>query len=294
MPPKMNSMTRSAANHPCFSASASGHWGRIHLPVAPECNIQCNYCNRRYDCANESRPGVTSRVLLPGDAVSCLDALAMNGTDISVVGIAGPGDALCDPERTLDTIKAVRRAYPGLLICLSTNGLNLTGYITALADAGVTHVTLTMNAVDPSIGEKICSRVKTGGSVYHGHEAAELLITRQREALKGLKSNGIAVKINTVVITGINDSHVTCIAREVAGSGADLMNCLPLIPVSGTPFAGLKAPSSGTMRRIRAEASEYMNIMNHCSRCRADAAGLIGGEPHVAPIQRRNSVTCLS
>ena len=25
----------------------------MHVAVAPACNIQCNYCNRKYDCANE-------------------------------------------------------------------------------------------------------------------------------------------------------------------------------------------------------------------------------------------------
>jgi len=288
----MKSAPGADSSHPCFNKSAQGRWGRIHLPVAPECNIRCNYCNPRYDCTNESRPGVTSRVLLPGDAVAYLDALVKRGNDISVVGIAGPGDALCDPERTLETIRAVRRAYPDLLICLSTNGLNLPEHIAALNDAGVTHVTVTINAVDPSVGEKICAWVKVGGSIYQGHEAAELLITRQREAVRGLKSKGIAVKINTVAVTGINDNHVTCIAREVAELGADLMNCIPLIPVAGTPFVGLEAPSSSAMHRIRTAASRYMPLMNHCRRCRADAAGLLEGEPRNAPLHRRSSVTC--
>ncbi|MFQ7453900.1 MAG: hypothetical protein ACLRNQ_23780 [Flavonifractor plautii] len=53
------------AEHPCFSAQAHFRYGRIHLPVAPRCNIRCGYCDRRYDCANESRPGVTSEVISP-------------------------------------------------------------------------------------------------------------------------------------------------------------------------------------------------------------------------------------
>ena len=57
------------AEHPCFSAQAHFRYGRIHLPVAPRCNIRCGYCDRRYDCPNESRPGVTSSLLTPKDAV---------------------------------------------------------------------------------------------------------------------------------------------------------------------------------------------------------------------------------
>jgi len=40
--------------------------------VAPKCNILCNYCNRKYDCINESRPGVASAVLKPRRAIACL------------------------------------------------------------------------------------------------------------------------------------------------------------------------------------------------------------------------------
>lgn len=46
--------------------------GRVHLPVAPECNIQCNFCNRLYDCANENRPGVTRRTFGPAEALADL------------------------------------------------------------------------------------------------------------------------------------------------------------------------------------------------------------------------------
>ena len=47
-------------DHPCYSEEAHHYFARMHVAVAPACNIQCNYCNRKYDCANESRPGVVS------------------------------------------------------------------------------------------------------------------------------------------------------------------------------------------------------------------------------------------
>src|SRR5271169_1440754 len=55
-------------NHPCYSEEAHHHYARMHVAVAPACNIQCNYCNRKYDCANESRPGVVSEKLTPEQA----------------------------------------------------------------------------------------------------------------------------------------------------------------------------------------------------------------------------------
>ena len=52
-------------DHPCYSEEAHHYFARMHVAVAPACNIQCNYCNRKYDCANESRPGVVSERLTP-------------------------------------------------------------------------------------------------------------------------------------------------------------------------------------------------------------------------------------
>jgi nitrogen fixation protein NifB len=268
-------LPRSASDHPCFNSSAKDRWGRIHLPVAPGCNIQCNYCNRRYDCVNESRPGVTSRILEPGDVIAHLGVLLRSWPDISVVGIAGPGDALCDPERTLETIRAVRRTWPGLLLCLSTNGLNLSGHIDELIDAGATHITVTVNAVDPSVAERIYAWVRLNGVVYRGREAAGLLLDRQQNALFRLRSKNITVKVNTVVLPGINDDHVGAIAAKVAGFGVEMMNCLPVLPVADTPFAELAMPSPAVMKDIRDIASRYVPQMSHCRRCRADAAGLL-------------------
>jgi len=56
-------------DHPCYSEDAHHHFARMHVAVAPACNIQCHYCNRKYDCANESRPGVVSEVLTPDKGV---------------------------------------------------------------------------------------------------------------------------------------------------------------------------------------------------------------------------------
>ncbi len=66
-------MALDLTQHPCFNSEARHRTARMHLPVAPKCNIQCNYCNRKFDCVNESRPGVTSAVLTPRQAVNYLD-----------------------------------------------------------------------------------------------------------------------------------------------------------------------------------------------------------------------------
>ena len=111
--------------HPCFNEEAKSKYARVHLPVAPQCNIQCNYCNRKYDCVNESRPGVTSGVLTPQKAVSYLKELSNSIDNISVIGIAGPGDPFANPKETMETLRNIHNELPDKIFCLSSNGLGL-------------------------------------------------------------------------------------------------------------------------------------------------------------------------
>src|SRR5208337_2447712 len=178
-------------NHPCFNVHAKGTCGRVHLPVAPHCNIKCNYCNRKYDCVNESRPGVTSAVLSPAQASRYMEDVLAREPRITVAGIAGPGDPFANPEQTLETLRLIRERFPHIIMCLSTNGLGIGGHVDEIAEIGISHVTITVNAVDPQIGQKIYSWVRDAKVIYRGLRGAELMLDRQIAAIKGLKSRNI-------------------------------------------------------------------------------------------------------
>jgi len=268
--------TKSSGRHPCFDAGARGTHGRVHLPVAPRCNVQCMFCNRREDCVNESRPGVTSQILTPTQALSHLQRIMAADSTISVVGIAGPGDPLANLEATFETIRLVREYYPELIVCLSTNGLGLNEEVVdRLASLDVGYVTITINAVDPEIGQHLYARVRED-RVLFGMAGAELLLARQLEGLKLLKAKGITVKVNTVVAQGINEHHVEEIAMTVAALGADVHNCVAMLPAKGTPLSDLPELTKARMAEIREGSALHMKQMTHCTRCRADAVGLLG------------------
>jgi nitrogen fixation protein NifB len=269
-------MTLDLTGHPCFNEAARKTAARIHLPVAPRCNVQCNFCDRRFDCLNESRPGVTSAVLTPQQAVYYLDRAMERSPAIRVAGIAGPGDPFATPEDTLETLRLVRNRYPKMLLCVASNGLEVAAHAADLAQLQVSHVTLTVNAVDPGIGARIYAWVRAGIRVLRGVEGAAALLERQRAAIVALKRHGIAVKINTIVMPGINDQHTAEVAREVAASGADIMNCIPVYPVAGTLFEALEPLDRGKLAELRRGTAEFLPQMQHCTRCRADAVGLLG------------------
>jgi len=262
--------------HPCFNKDVMHTNARVHLPVAPKCNIQCNYCNRKYDCINESRPGVTSSVLSPWQAVEYLRALDEKMDNLKVVGIAGPGDPFANPDETLETMRRAHDLFPDKIFCLSTNGLDLEPYIDEISHLGVSHVTITINAVDPSITAKVYKWVRYNRHVYRGEEGARILLERQLACIPLLHAKGIIVKINSIIIPGVNDQHIPEVACKCKELGADIINCIPMLPTEGTIFGVLKEPDKSMIFRTRTLASEHLPLMSHCARCRADAAGLLG------------------
>lgn len=262
--------------HPCFNSETRHRTGRIHLPVAPKCNIQCNFCNRKFDCMSESRPGVTSAVLEPKQALHYLEIAMEKMPSLAVVGIAGPGDPFASPQETLETLRLVRQRFPEMLLCVATNGLSLGPYVDELALLQVSHVTITVNAVDPAVGSKIYAWVRDGHTIHRGDSAARVLLQRQLSAITALKERSIIVKVNTILVPGINDDHVDAIATEMSQLGVDVMNCVPMYLVAGTPFENHQELEPEEIARLRTTAGRHLPQMTHCTRCRADAAGLLG------------------
>lgn len=258
--------------HPCFDEEASRLFGRIHLPVAPACNIRCNYCDRRYDCVNESRPGVTSRVISPAEAVNRVEEIIEEFPVIKVAGIAGPGDPLCN-EQTFETFRLLRDEFPALHKCLSTNGLLLPEKVASLKELGVDAITVTLNAVDPSVGARIYSFVYYQGEKLEGAEGAELLLSNQLTGIEMAVEAGMAVKVNTVMIPGVNDDHIIDVAATIKELGVYVQNITPLMPLSR--FARLSCPLSSDMKRLRADCARIIRQIRHCQQCRADAVGLL-------------------
>ena len=267
------------ANHPCFNKSAHGKFGRVHLPVAPRCNIQCKFCNRKFDCVSESRPGVTSGLLSPRQAMAYLEKVFKIKKHISVVGIAGPGDPFANPEETMETLRLVRATYPETMVCVATNGLAILPYVDELGELSVSHVTVTVNAVDPAIGENIYSWVRHNKRVLRAGEGAALLLENQLAAIEALKKKNIVVKINSIILPGVNDGHIRAVAEKMASLHVDLMNCVPYHPAAGSTFENLEEPSRDVVDGIREKAGEFIPQMRHCTRCRADAVGLLGEAP---------------
>jgi len=271
---------RKVQDHPCYSEEAHHYFARMHVAVAPACNIQCNYCNRKFDCANESRPGVVSELLSPEQAVKKTLAVAAAIPQMSVLGIAGPGDPLANPARTFATFAGLSEKAPDIKLCLSTNGLRLPEFVDELCKHNIDHVTITINAIDAGIGARIYPWIYWKNRRIRGREAAAILIEQQQKGLEMLVARGVLVKVNSVMIPGINDEHLKAVSKAAKAKGAFLHNVMPLIaePEHGTYFGvtGQRGPTSAELTALQDECAGEMAMMRHCRQCRADAVGMLG------------------
>lgn len=267
-------------NHPCYSEEAHHHYARMHVAVAPACNIQCHYCNRKYDCANESRPGVVSELLAPDRAVKKVMTVAAKIPQMTVLGIAGPGDPLANPERTLSTFRELTDKAPDIKLCVSTNGLALPDLVDKLCEHNIDHVTITINCVDPEVGAKIYPWIFWKNRRIKGAKGAKILIEQQQKGLDMLVERGVLVKVNSVMIPGVNDEHLKEVSKIVKAKGAFLHNVMPLIAEAehGTFYGvmGQRGPTHDELQALQDECAGDMSMMRHCRQCRADAVGLLG------------------
>lgn len=267
----LNNYENLKRSHPCFGEHKTNK-GRIHLPVSPGCNIQCKFCDRKIN-DEEQRPGVTSKVITPQESLGVIKRALELCPEITVVGIAGPGDTLAT-DNALDTFRLIKVHYPDLIKCMSTNGLLLYDRAEEIIEVGIDSLTVTVNAVNPEIEAKLNSAIVYQGKKYEGVEAAKILIENQLKGIEKVAKAGITIKVNSVLVPGINEDHIEEIAKTVSEAGATIYNIIPLIPQH--ELSDVPAPTCVQIDQVRTKAGKYIDVFRHCQRCRADAIGVPG------------------
>jgi len=262
-----------AHGHPCFDAGAHDRVGRVHLPVAVRCNIHCNFCERKV-CATLAvqHPGWARRLLSVDEAVALVDSIVETGPRSGfVVGVAGPGDPLAN-EETFACLGAIHLRHPALVKCISTNGLLLAESLPRLRSAGVSALTVTINAASVPVGQQVYSWVRYRDCLYRGADAAQLLLEKQMEGVEAALAAGLPVKVNTVLVPGVNDEHVAELAMRLGRMDVELMNIMPLIPAG--KMSCLRPPTCEELNKARDICEAFVPQFRRCEQCRADTVFL--------------------
>jgi cyclic pyranopterin phosphate synthase len=163
----------------------------LRISLTPRCNLRCVYC-----LPPQNPPGLSdrNRLLSPGEIVLIVEAAAELG--VRRVRFTG-GEPLLRQE--LIEIVARVAEIPGIEdISLSTNGILLEKKAKQLAEAGLNRVNISLDTLN---AEKYHCMTRGGdlARVWRGIQAAE--------------DAGLApIKLNTVVVGGINDDEILEIA----------------------------------------------------------------------------------
>lgn len=266
--PHGNGAAELARTHPCYTEAAALNHGRMHLPVAPDCNLGCDFCERAVGIrgARLGGPATARRVLTPEQAAARVDAVRAS-IPLHVVGIAGPAEPLANDE-TFETLRLIGRRQPDLVLCLSTNGLLLAEALPELCRLNLRALTVTINSAEPEVAAHIYSWANIGGTLLVGSDAAEEILRRQWLGLERAVACGLLVKVNSVLIPGINDSHLPAVARRAGELGAHRHNIMPLIPRGR--MRERRPPTREELAAAQRKCERWIPQFRGCSQCPAD------------------------
>lgn len=260
------------SRHPCFSNQAHGRYGRMHIPCAPKCNLNCAFCGRGVDDGSRQLPGRTVQIVRPEQVQAYVAARLAEHPGIVVLGIAGPGEPLFNPE-TFCVLEILQREFPQYPLCVGTNGCFLPENVDRLRALGVKTVTVTVNTLRPEVSERLNPWViGANRQKLEGIQGGEYLIRRQLEGIRLAAAAGMAVKVNTVYIPGFNSGEMRDIAAAVRTLGASIMNVMPLQPAGR--LSHLQAPLSDEIHSVRRSLEGIIPQFYRCTQCRADACGI--------------------
>jgi len=181
----------------------------LRLSVTDRCDLRCVYCMTAKPTFLPKRDILTLEEL----TAICDSFIARGVTKIRVTG----GEPLVrrDVLSLMENLGA-RIGRSGLEeVCLTTNATQLPRYASALADAGIRRVNISLDTLD----QDTFSTLTRGGQLDHtlaGVEAA--------------KSAGLHVKLNAVAMKGINDRQLPTLIEWAHGNGHDV-SLIEVMPI---------------------------------------------------------------
>ena len=173
----------------------------LRVSVTDRCNFRCGYCMPR-EVFGEAYEFLPREQILTFEEITRVVRLFV-GLGVRKVRLTG-GEPLL--RHDLPDLVRMLCAIPELELALTTNGSLLPQQAQALADAGLSRVTVSLDSLDDNVFRAMNDVRFSVARVLEGIDAA---------AAAGLQP----VKINAVVRRGMNDQTVVDLARHFKGSG---------------------------------------------------------------------------
>lgn len=221
----------------------------LRVSVTDRCNYRCFYCIPPDGVEMSAR----------SDFLSYEELARLIGL-FATLGVSRIRFTGGEPLIRRDMVELVRQValLPGVRdLSLSTNAHLLERYATALGQAGVERVNISLDTLDPAT----FARITRGGDleqVLRGIDAA-------------LEAGMHPVKLNMVVMKGLNDHEIEQMLDFAIGRGADLrfIETMPIGSAGREGSAMHYYPADKVLERVR----------NHCGRDLVPVKGNRGAGP---------------
>ncbi|WP_058045001.1 GTP 3',8-cyclase MoaA [Streptomyces roseifaciens] len=173
----------------------------LRVSLTDRCNLRCTYC-----MPEEGLQWLAKPDLLTDDEIVRLVRIAVTSLGVTEVRFTG-GEPLLRPG-LVSLVERCAALRPRPRISLTTNGIGLARTATALADAGLDRVNVSLDTLRPDVFQKLTRR-KRHQDVLDGLAAARAA---------GL----VPVKINAVLMPGLNDDEAPDLLAWALGHGYEL------------------------------------------------------------------------
>ena len=199
-------------------------YGRVHrsmrLSVIDKCQLRCSYC-----MPAEGLPWLAKADLLTVEEILRIASVAYDAgfTEFRITG----GEPLirADVPELVGALKSLETAERPLDLSLTTNAVLLPKYAEALKNAGLTRVNVSLDTLRPD-------RFK---ALTHRDEFARVMA-----GIQAAKEVGLApIKLNTLLIPGVNDDEVLDLADFAISNGYQL-RFIEQMPLGDGPWNSSK------------------------------------------------------
>ncbi|MGB9176672.1 MAG: GTP 3',8-cyclase MoaA, partial [Methanoregula sp.] len=182
----------------------------LRISLTPQCNLSCIYCHREGEKDPEA----------PLTAAEIAEVLRVAaGFGIRSVKFTG-GEPLLRP----DLIEIVKSVPAGVESSLTTNGTLLAGLAADLKQAGLRRVNVSIDSLDPATYKRIAGTDRLS-DVLDGIDAA-------------LATGLTPVKLNMVVLKGINDNEIDDFLHYVRGNRDLVLQLIELMNFNDCDYHG--------------------------------------------------------
>lgn len=156
----------------------------LRISVTQECNFNCIYCHREgypFNCGAEMKPEEIERIVKIAASLGVYSVKLTGGEPLL-------RDDIIDITRRISSVSGVKD------VAMTTNGFLLAHYADQLREAGLVRVNVSLNTLRPE-RFKFITGVDAHRKVING-------------ILKAVEAGLSPVKVNTVLLRGVNDDEV--------------------------------------------------------------------------------------